>query len=122
MDEILDSINSLILKTSGGLIAFWLLVSYFFVQGFKFLGGCMAEGAINKGIAKIIPIVKAEFKVEFDSIKEDMDDLKKGLAIYKEEKHSLQGENSNLKEAIVLNDPELLSQLKKTILKESYGK
>jgi hypothetical protein len=118
MDEILDSVNSLILKTAGGLIALWGLVVYGLVKIAAFLGGCMAEGAINKGMIKIIPIVKAEFRTEFDSLKKEINDIKRSFKSYKDEKHELEGENKSLKEAILLDDPELFKTLKLTILRE----
>lgn len=118
MDNIIKTINELIIKTYGGLLSFWLAMSYLSVKLLSFLGGCMAEGAINKGMLKIIPIVKAEFKTEFDTLKKEINDVKKSLKSYKDEKHELEGENKNLKEAILLDDPELFKDLKKTILRE----
>jgi len=118
MENIANSINSLIVKTYGGLIAFWLTIVYMLVKLLVFLGGCMAEGAINKGMVKIIPIVKAEFKTEFDTLKKEINDVKKSFKSYQDEKHEIEGENKNLKEAICLDDPELLKTLKKTIEKK----
>ena len=72
MDEIFNTINSLILKTAGGLIAMWGLAVYALVKIATFLGGCAAEGAINKALTKMVPLVKSQFKIEFESIKEDV--------------------------------------------------
>ncbi len=118
MDDIFESINGLIVKTYGGLVVFWSIIAYVLVKFLTFLGGCMAEGAINKGMLKIIPIVKAEFKTEFDTLKKEINDIKKSFKSYQNEKHELEGENKSLKEAILLDDPKLFKALKSTILKQ----
>ena len=54
MDDIFESINGLIVKTYGGLVVFWSIIAYVLVKFLTFLGGCMAEGAINTAMAMFI--------------------------------------------------------------------
>lgn len=122
MEGISGSINNLIIKTYGGLLVFWSAIGYVSVKLLVFLGGCMAEGAINKGIVKIIPIVKAEFRTEFDSLKKEISDIKRGLRSYKDEKHRLEGENSYLRDAIVSEDKEIFEEVKKILKRQENEK
>jgi cell shape-determining protein MreC len=113
MENIANSINSLIVKTYGGLIAFWLAIVYMIVKLLVFLGGCMAEGAINRGIIKIIPIVKAEFKAEFDTLKKEINDVKKSFKSYQDEKHKIENECKLYKSVILSEDMEAQLEIKK---------
>jgi ferritin len=80
----------------------------------------MVDGGINKGIIKIIPILKKEFKDEFDKIDElggkvDCleDYLKTSLKTYKQEKHGIENENKIFKDAIVKKDFKTQEQIRK---------
>lgn len=120
MNNIADSINELIIKTYGGLVAFWCAIAYVVGKLFFFLGGCMLEGGINKGIIKIIPILKKEFKNEFDKIDElggkvDCleDYLKTSLKNYKQEKHGIENENILFKDAILTKNFKTQEEIRK---------
>jgi len=129
MDEILDSINSLILKTAGGLIALWGVAVYGLVKIATFLGGCAAEGAINKALSKMVPLVKAQFLIEFESIKEDVSqlkgevgDLKSSIEKYRKVKHDIETENQYLTEALISKDEEMLEEFKQILIKREKRK
>lgn len=129
MDEILDSINYLILKTAGGLIALWGVVAIILAKIAAFFGGCMAEGAINKTLSKIIPLVKAQFKIEFLSIKEDVSqlkeevgDLKSSIEKYRKVKHDIETENQYLTEALISKDEEMLEEFREILIKREKRK
>ena len=129
MDEILDSINSLILKTAGGLIALWGVAVYALVKIATFLGGCMAEGAINKALSKMMPLVKSQFKIEFESIKEDVSqlteevgDLKSSIEKYRKVKHDIETENQYLAEALISKDEEMLEEFRQILIKREKRK
>ena len=129
MDEILDSINSLILKTAGGLIAIWGVAVYALVKIATFLGGCMAEGAINKALTKMMPLVKYQFKIEFESIKEDVSqlkeevgDLKSSIEKYRKVKHDIESENQYLAEALISKDEEMLEEFRQILIKREKRK
>lgn len=129
MDEILDSINSLILKTAGGLIAIWGVAVYALVKIATFLGGCMAEGAINKALTKMMPLVKSQFKIEFESIKEDVaqlkeevGDLKSSIEKYRKVKHDIETENQYLAEALISKDEEMLEEFRQILIKREKRK
>ena len=129
MDEILDSINSLILKTAGGLIAIWGVAVYALVKIATFLGGCMAEGAINKALTKMMPLVKSQFKIEFESIKEDVaqlkeevGDLKSSIEKYRKVKHDIESENQYLAEALISKDEEMLEEFRQILIKREKRK
>ena len=129
MDEILDSINYLILKTAGGLIALWGVIAIVLAKIAAFLGGCMAEGAINKALSKMMPLVKSQFKIEFESIKEDVSqlkgevgDLKSSIEKYRKVKHDIETENQYLAEAIISKDEEMLEEFKQILIKREKRK
>jgi hypothetical protein len=129
MDEILDSINSLILKTAGGLIALWGLIVYGLVKIVGFLGACAAEGAINKGLAKMIPAVKSEFKKEFEFIKGDVSQLKEevvelkfSIGNYRKVKHDIETENQYLADALISKDEEMLDEFREILIKREKRK
>lgn len=112
MENIADSINNLILKTYGGLLAFWGLIGYVFIRGLQFLGGCLAEGAINKGISRIVPLVRLEFKQEFDDLRAKIVEMDSKLTSYKNKKHAAENENKMLKSAIMSGDSQLIIVIK----------
>lgn len=118
MDRVLDSINKLIIKYEGGILALWGAIIYGIIKLFQFLGGCMAEGAINKGMAKIIPIVKTGFKIEFDRLEEEIKSIKTEILLYKSEKHKIQNENSALKEVFSSDDSKLTREIRNLIKNE----
>lgn len=129
MDEILDTINSLILKTAGGLIAMWGLAVYGLVKIATFFGGCAAEGAINKALTKMVPLVKSEFKIEFESIKEEVTHLKEevthlksSVESYKKVKHDIEAENQYLGEALISKDEEMLKEFREILIKREKRK
>tara|TARA_R110002126_G_scaffold249747_1_gene392615 strand:- start:1653 stop:2051 length:399 start_codon:yes stop_codon:yes gene_type:complete len=129
MDEIFDTINSLILKTAGGLIAIWGLAVYALVKIATFLGGCAAEGAINKALTKMVPLVKAQFLIEFESIKEDVaqlkeevGDLKSSIEKYRKVKHDIETENQYLGEALISKDEEMLKEFREILIKREKRK
>tara|TARA_R110000868_G_scaffold1103_1_gene8401 strand:+ start:2530 stop:2928 length:399 start_codon:yes stop_codon:yes gene_type:complete len=129
MDEILDSINSLILKTAGGLIALWGVAVYALVKIATFLGGCAAEGAINKALTKMMPLVKYQFKIEFESIKIDVSqltgevgDLKSSIEKYRKVKHDIESENQYLAEALISKDEEMLEEFRQILIKREKRK
>lgn len=129
MDGIFDSINSLILKTAGGLIALWGVVVYGLIKIATFLGGCAAEGAINKALSKMVPLVKSQFKIEFESIKEDVGflkeevtELKSSVELYRKVKHDIETENQYFSEALVSNDKEMLEQFREILVKRKGKK
>ena len=118
MQSITDTINNLIIKTNGGLVAFWGAIIALSVKASTFLGGCAAEGAINKAMLKIFPMVEERFKTQFDIIKKDIEEMKKALEAYKTVKHNIQTENQYLQEVIISNDPELLEELRQLIVRK----
>ena len=129
MDEIFNTINSLILKTAGGLIALWGLAGYALVKIGTFLSGCAADGAINKALTKMMPLVKSQFKIEFESIKEDVSqlkgevgDLKSSIEKYRKVKHDIETENQYLAEAIISKDEEMLEEFKQILIKREKRK
>lgn len=129
MDEILDSINYLILKTAGGLIALWGVIAIVLAKIAAFLGGCMAEGAINKALSKMVPLVKAQFLIEFLSIKEDVSqlkeevgDLKSSIENYRKVKHDIETENQYLAEALISKDEEMLEEFRQILIKREKRK
>ena len=129
MDEIFNTINSLILKTAGGLIAMWGLAVYALVKIATFLGGCAAEGAINKALTKMVPLVKSQFKIEFESIKEDVaqlkeevTELKSSVESYRKVKHDIQTENEYFTEAIISKDEDMLNQFQEILIKRGRRK
>lgn len=122
VDSIGGSINNLIIKTYGGLFAFWIVVVYALTKFLKFLGECMAEGAINKGISRIIPIVKVEFKTEFDALHRDISVISDRLSKYSQTKHEIDGENKQLRQVIIDNDPEIFSVVREAILRQNSNK
>jgi len=129
MDEILDSINSLILKTAGGLLALWGIAVYGIVKAATFLGGCAAEGAINKALSKMVPLVKSQFKIEFESIKEDVSqlkeevgELKSSIANYRKVKHDIETENQYLADALISKDEEMLDEFREILIKREKRK
>jgi len=129
MDEIFDTINSLILKTAGGLIAMWGLAVYALVKIATFLGGCAAEGAINKALTKMVPLVKSQFKIEFESIKQDVTqlkeevtELKSSIEKYRKVKHDIETENQYLGEALISKDEEMLKEFREILIKREKRK
>jgi len=129
MDEILDSINYLILKTAGGLIALWGVIAIVLAKIAAFLGGCMAEGAINKALSRMVPLVKVQFKIEFESIKEDVSqlkeevgELKSSIEKYKKVKHDIETENEYLTEALISKDEEMLEEFRQILIKREKRK
>ena len=130
MGEIFNTINSLIeLKTAGGLIAMWGLAVYALVKIATFLGVCAAEGAINKALTKMMPLVKSQFKIEFESIKEDVmqlkqevTELKSSVESYRKVKHDIQTENEYFTEAIISKDEDMLNQFQEILIKRGRRK
>jgi len=129
MDEILDTVNSLILKTAGGLIALWGLIGYGLVKIFGFLGGCAFEGAISKGLEKMIPAVKSEFKKEFEFIKgdvselkEEIGELKSSIGSYRKVKHDIETENKYFVDALISKDEEMLDEFREILIKRGKRK
>lgn len=129
MDEIFDTVNSLILKTAGGLIALWGLAVYALVKIATFLGGCAAEGAINKALTKMVPLVKSQFKIEFESIKEDVahlkeevGELKSSIEKYRKVKHDIETENQYLAEVLISKDEEILDEFREILIKRAKRK
>ena len=129
MDEILNSVNSLILKTAGGLIALWGLIVYGLVKIATFLGGCAAEGAINKALSKMVPLVKSQFKIEFESIKEDVSqlkeevvELKSSIGSYRKVKHDIETENKYFVDALISKDEEMLDEFREILIKRGKRK
>jgi len=129
MESIADSINGLIVKTYGGLIAFWLMIVYVAIKSLTFLGGCMAEGAINKALSKMLPLVKSQFKIEFESIKEDVSqlkeevgELKSSIGSYRKVKHNIETENKYLADALISKDEEMLDEFREILIKREKRK
>jgi len=129
MDKIFDTVNSLILKTAGGLIALWGLAVYALVKIATFLGGCAAEGAINKALTKMVPLVKSQFKIEFESIKEDVAhlkeevvELKSSIGNYRKVKHDIETENKYFVDALISKDEEMLDEFREILIKRGKRK
>lgn len=129
MDQIFNTINSLILKTAGGLIAMWGLAVYALVKIARFLGGCAAEGAINRALTKMVPLVKSQFKIEFESIKEqvlqlkeEVTELKSSVESYKKVKHDIQTENQYYTEALISKDEDMLNEFREILIKREKRK
>lgn len=120
MNSITETINNLIIKTSGGILFLWLAVFFYAGKILKWCGKKIAEGANNDLVNKLMPSIAKYVEEKIDDFKKqtiqelkaDLDEVKKALTEYREEKHNLEGENKNLKEAIKLGDPELLNALK----------
>ena len=126
MGSITETINNLIIKTSGGILFLWLAVFFYAGKILKWCGKKIAEGANNDLVNKLMPSIAkyVEEKIEdfkkqtIQELKVDLEEVKKALTEYKKEKHNLDGENKTLKEVIKLGDPELINALKYVIENE----
>ncbi|MEY3415858.1 MAG: hypothetical protein RLZZ418_1103, partial [Pseudomonadota bacterium] len=110
-------------------IALWGLVVYGLVKIATFLGACAAEGAINKGLATITPVIKSEFKKEFEFIKgdvsqlkEEVGELKSSIGSYRKVKHDIETENKYLADALISKDEEMLDEFREILIKREKRK
>jgi len=95
------------------------------------LGGFVASGAIEAAIKSIMPMVKNMFAQEFDSLRQELREvkndvselkaLKSVLDTYKKRAHTLEGENKNLKEVIKNKDYNIIEEISK-MLKQNEKK
>lgn len=127
MSNILDTINSLIIKSNGGLLFFWAAITALFIKAvtkiFMVLGGFVASGAIEAAIKSIMPLVKNMFEQEFASLRQELREVKNDVSelrnfksvldTYKRRAHTLEGENKNLKEVIKNKDFQIIEELSK---------
>ncbi|MBM5782934.1 MAG: hypothetical protein FJ368_05900 [Pelagibacterales bacterium] len=135
MSNILDTINSLIIKSNGGLLFFWAAITALIIKAvtktLMVLGGFVASGAIEAAIKSIMPMVKNMFAQEFDSLRQELREvkndvselkaLKSVLDTYKKRAHTLEGENKNLKEVIKNKDYNIIEEISK-MLKQNEKK
>lgn len=120
MSNVAESVNSLIVQTSGGILAIWGGALFFFVKFLKWCGEKIAEGANNDLIAKMMPTIEDhldEKLLKFEGVLEDVNDIKNSLHNYREKKHEIEGENESLKQLIINSDQEGLKELKNFLIR-----
>ena len=85
----------------------------------------MAEGGnrdfINKAMPELVKAIGESLKpIEYKTklLEDSLEHLSTKIKNYTEKKHEVDGENCNLKEAILLDDPELLKKLRELIQNE----
>lgn len=121
MSSITETINDLIIKTSGGILFLWLAIFFYAKKVFMWCGRKIAEGANKDLVDKLMPSIA---KYVEDKIKEFKDDtiktlsselaeVKKSVEEYKNVKHNIETENRYLKQIIKENDQELLELIKR---------
>ena len=84
MGRITNSINKLIVDTSGGIVAFWGIITYFVIKILRWCGSKISEGAIkdtvDKMVDKILPIIKIQIDEKFKKIEDDVHEIKNSRA------------------------------------------
>lgn len=120
METITESINNLIVKTSGGILIFWMAGLVYFGKILNWCGKKIAEGANKDLIKQLMPSIAEyvekkieEFKNEtIATLSNELTEVKKLVEEYKKVKHNIETENKYLRSAIKESDVELLSVIK----------
>lgn len=115
MDDILDSLNSLIIKTSGGVVAFWATLGYFSLKFLRYCGAKISEGSINDFIKKLFPKIEKMVTELFSSFENKMDirflGIENRLNMHEQEKrhkHTVKSQYESLLDAVQRDDKEII--------------
>lgn len=114
METITETINGLIVKTSGGILFIWLAVLLYSSKALKWCGRKIAEGANKDLIDKLMPSIAEYVEDKLEEFKQDaILPLKQALDQYRLKKHNIGAENEYLKSMIKDNDQELIEVIRK---------
>lgn len=119
MESITETINNLIIRTSGGILFIWLAILLYSTKILKWCGKKIAEGANNDLVKKLMPSIaeyventietfKKETVNKIEKVSLELEEMKKFFNAYRDTKHNIETENKYLKQAIKDNDEELL--------------
>tara|TARA_R110000868_G_scaffold127110_1_gene334545 strand:- start:126 stop:506 length:381 start_codon:yes stop_codon:yes gene_type:complete len=115
MGKISESINNLIISTSGGILILWAACGWFLIRFLRWCGEKIAQGANTDLVNRLMPSIKTYLDEKMKALRDDLDkdicEIKKGLGMYRVKKHDLEGENANLIEALKSNDPKLMREV-----------
>lgn len=120
MGDITDSINTLIIKTSGGILFLWLAIFFYAGKILKWCGRKIAEGANKDLIEKLMPSIAEYVEGKIKEFRNDtiatltteLLQLKKSVEEYRSVKHNIETENKYFKQMIQNNDQELIKVIR----------
>jgi len=123
MESITETINQLIIKTSGGILFLWLAILFYSTKILKWCGKKIAEGANKDLVEKLMPSIakyvedkikdfKDETVEKIEKVSSELEEVKSFFNSYRDAKHNIETENKYLKQAIRDNDEELLKVIK----------
>jgi len=120
MEAISESINNLIIKTSGGILFIWLAVLLYSKKALEWCGRKIAEGANKDLVKKLMPSIAeyveqkiAEFKKDtIATLTSELQEVKNSLNKYRDVKHNIETENKYLKQMIKEDDQELIKVIR----------
>lgn len=120
MEAISESINNLIIKTSGGILFIWLAILLYSKKALEWCGRKIAEGANKDLIKKLMPSIAeyveqkiAEFKKDtIATLSGELQEVKNSLNKYRDVKHNIETENKYLKQMIKEDDQELIKVIR----------
>ena len=120
MNNITDSINALIIKTSGGILFLWLAIFFYAGKILKWCGRKIAEGANKDLIEKLMPSIAEYVEGKIKEFRNDtiatltteLLQLKKSVEEYRSVKHNIETENKYFKQMIQNNDQELIKVIR----------
>jgi hypothetical protein len=116
MEAISESINNLIIKTSGGILFIWFAILLYSKKALEWCGRKIAEGANKDLVEKLMPSIVRyveekikEFKDDtINTLSNELNEVKKSVETYKAKKHNIETENKYLKQIIKEDDQELV--------------
>jgi len=120
VNNITDSINALIIKTSGGILFLWLAIFFYAGKILKWCGRKIAEGANKDLIEKLMPSIAEYVEGKIKEFRNDtiatltteLLQLKKSVEEYRSVKHNIETENKYFKQMIQNNDQELIKVIR----------
>jgi len=120
MDAITESINHLIIKTSGGILFLWLAVFFYAGKILKWCGRKIAEGANKDLVEKLMPSIGQYVEGKIKEFRDDtintlsveLSQVKKSVEEYRNVKHNIETENKYLKQIIQEDDQELIKVIR----------
>lgn len=120
MEKITDSINALIIKTSGGILFLWLAIFFYAGKILKWCGRKIAEGANKDLVEKLMPSIAEYVEVKIKEFRDDTINtlttellhLKKSVEEYRNVKHNIETENKCFKQMIQDDDQELIKVIR----------
>lgn len=120
MEAITESLNNLIVKTSGGILFIWLAILLYSKRALEWCGRKIAEGANKDLVKKLMPSIAeyveqkiVEFKKDtIAPLTADLQEVKNSLSKYRNAKHNIETENEYLKQMIKEDDQELIKVIR----------